>query len=207
MNMEKTNPLQLCISSDSRQSKQEKKHSFASQTLLPESSGKQDYLGGFVVTAGIGAEELARKYEAEQNDYNALMVKALADRLAEAFAEHMHEKVRKELWGYQPEEAFGNEELIKEAYQGIRPAPGYPACPDHSEKEILFELLNARQNIGVELTESYAMTPAATVSGFYFAHPDSKYFRSEKSQQSKSATWQGARISRSTSSLAYWRPT
>ena len=104
------------------------------------------------------------------------MVKALADRLAEAFAEHMHEKVRKELWGYQPEEAFRNEELIKEAYQGIRPAPGYPACPDHSEKEILFELLNARQNIGVELTESYAMTPAATVSGFYFAHPDSKYF-------------------------------
>ena len=129
-----------------------------------------------MVTAGIGAEELARKYEEEQNDYNALMVKALADRLAEAFAEHMHEKVRKELWGYQPEEAFGNEELIKEAYQGIRPAPGYPACPDHSEKEILFELLNARQNIGVELTESYAMTPAATVSGFYFAHPDSKYF-------------------------------
>jgi 5-methyltetrahydrofolate--homocysteine methyltransferase len=144
--------------------------------IAPESSGKQDYLGGFVVTAGIGAEELARKYEAEQNDYNALMVKALADRLAEAFAEHMHEKVRKELWGYQPGEAFGNEELIKEAYQGIRPAPGYPACPDHSEKEILFELLNARQNIGVELTESYAMTPAATVSGFYFAHPDSKYF-------------------------------
>ena len=144
--------------------------------VAPESSGKQDYLGGFVVTAGIGAEDLARKYEEEQNDYNALMVKALADRLAEAFAEHMHEKVRKELWGYEPEEAFGNEELIKEAYQGIRPAPGYPACPDHSEKEILFELLNTPQNIGVELTESYAMTPAATVSGFYFAHPDSKYF-------------------------------
>ena len=144
--------------------------------VAPESSGKQDYLGGFVVTAGIGAEDLARKYEEEQNDYNALMVKALADRLAEAFAEHMHEKVRKELWGYEPEEAFGNEELIKEAYRGVRPAPGYPACPDHSEKEILFELLNTQQNIGVELTESYAMTPAATVSGFYFAHPDSKYF-------------------------------
>ncbi|MED5311479.1 MAG: methionine synthase [Pseudomonadota bacterium] len=144
--------------------------------VAPESSGKQDYLGGFVVTAGIGAEDLARKYEEEQNDYNALMVKALADRLAEAFAEHMHEKVRKELWGYEPEEAFGNEELIKEAYRGVRPAPGYPACPDHSEKEILFELLNTPQNIGVELTESYAMTPAATVSGFYFAHPDSKYF-------------------------------
>ncbi|HBW82845.1 MAG TPA: methionine synthase, partial [Gammaproteobacteria bacterium] len=124
----------------------------------------------------IGAEELAAKYEAEQNDYNALMVKALADRLAEAFAEHMHERVRKELWGYQQEEALSNEDLIKEAYKGIRPAPGYPACPDHSEKEILLKLLAAQDEIGVELTESYAMTPAATVSGFYFSHPDSKYF-------------------------------
>tara|TARA_B100001057_G_scaffold89025_1_gene85207 strand:+ start:2344 stop:6042 length:3699 start_codon:yes stop_codon:yes gene_type:complete len=144
--------------------------------IAPNASDKQDYLGAFVVTAGIGAEELAAKYEAEQNDYNALMVKALADRLAEAFAEHMHERVRKELWGYQQEEALSNEDLIKEAYKGIRPAPGYPACPDHSEKEILLKLLAAQDEIGVELTESYAMTPAATVSGFYFSHPDSKYF-------------------------------
>ena len=144
--------------------------------IAPEGLKKQDFLGAFVVTAGIGTEELVAKYEAEQNDYSALMVKALADRLAEAFAEHMHERVRKEFWGYQPKEALDNEDLIKEAYQGIRPAPGYPACPDHSDKKILFELLKAQEEIGVELTESYAMTPAATVSGYYFSHPDSKYF-------------------------------
>jgi 5-methyltetrahydrofolate--homocysteine methyltransferase len=144
--------------------------------IAPDSAGKQDYIGAFVVTAGIGADELAAKYEAEHNDYNALLVKALADRLAEAFAEHMHERVRKEFWGYQPEEVLSNDQLIKEAYQGIRPAPGYPACPDHSEKLTLFKLLNTAEVIGVELTESYAMTPAATVSGLYFSHPDSKYF-------------------------------
>ncbi len=144
--------------------------------IAPDSAGKQDYIGAFVVTAGIGADELAAKYEAEHNDYNALLVKALADRLAEAFAEHMHERVRKEFWGYQPEEALSNDQLIKEAYQGIRPAPGYPACPDHSEKLTLFKLLNTAEAIGVELTESYAMTPAATVSGLYLSHPDSKYF-------------------------------
>jgi 5-methyltetrahydrofolate--homocysteine methyltransferase len=144
--------------------------------IAPDSAGKQDYIGAFVVTAGIGADELAAKYEAEHNDYSALLVKALADRLAEAFAEHMHERVRKEFWGYQPEEALSNDQLIKEAYQGIRPAPGYPACPDHSEKLTLFKLLNTAEAIGVELTESYAMTPAATVSGLYFSHPDSKYF-------------------------------
>ncbi|MDD9888872.1 MAG: methionine synthase, partial [Gammaproteobacteria bacterium] len=136
----------------------------------------KDYIGGFVVTTGIGADELARTYEEENNDYFAILVKALADRLAEAFAEHMHECVRKGYWGYAPDESFSNEDLIREQYRGIRPAPGYPACPDHSEKEILFRLLDAEKNIGVNLTESFAMTPAATVSGLYFAHPDSHYF-------------------------------
>ncbi len=143
--------------------------------IADESAGSQDYIGGFVVTAGIGVDELVAQYEADNNDYQALLVKALADRLAEAFAEHMHERVRKEFWAYQPEESFDNEQLIKEAYQGIRPAPGYPACPDHSEKSTLFDLLDA-DSIGVELTESYAMTPAASVSGFYFSHPEAKYF-------------------------------
>jgi len=129
-----------------------------------------------VVTAGIGAQQLAAHYEAEHNDYSALLVKALADRLAEAFAERMHQRVRKEFWAYQPDEGLSNEELIKEHYQGIRPAPGYPACPDHSEKSTLFSLLDAEQQIGVELTESFAMTPAASVSGYYFAHPQARYF-------------------------------
>ena len=120
--------------------------------------------------------ELAASYEKENNDYYAILVKALADRLAEAFAEHMHECVRKDYWGYAPGESFSNEDLIRERYQGIRPAPGYPACPDHSEKTTLFELLNAEENIGVKLTESFAMAPAATVSGLYFSHPEARYF-------------------------------
>ena len=128
------------------------------------------------MTTGIGTQELAAKYEAQHNDYDALLVKALADRLAEAFAEHMHERVRKEFWAYLPDEAYSNEDLIREKYQGIRPAPGYPACPDHAEKSTLFELLDAQNSIGVELTESFAMSPAATVSGYYFSHPESRYF-------------------------------
>ncbi|MDD9894642.1 MAG: B12-binding domain-containing protein, partial [Gammaproteobacteria bacterium] len=144
--------------------------------IAPANKNYKDYIGGFVVTTGIGADELARTYEEENNDYFAILVKALADRLAEAFAEHMHECVRKGYWGYAPDESFSNEDLIREQYRGIRPAPGYPACPDHSEKEILFRLLDAEKNIGVNLTESFAMTPAATVSGLYFAHPDSHYF-------------------------------
>ena len=128
------------------------------------------------MTAGIGVDALVAEYEKDNNDYSALLVKALADRLAEAFAERMHERVRKEFWSYQPEESLSNEELIKEQYQGIRPAPGYPACPDHSEKDTLFKLLDAPKAIGIELTESYAMTPAASVSGLYFSHPQSKYF-------------------------------
>ncbi len=144
--------------------------------IAAASDNVQDYIGGFVVTAGIGVDELVAEFEANNNDYDALLVKALADRLAEAFAEHMHARVRTEFWGYQPDESLTNEELIKEDYVGIRPAPGYPACPDHSEKTTLFKLLDASDAIGVDLTESYAMTPAATVNGLYFSHPDAKYF-------------------------------
>lgn len=144
--------------------------------VAPQTSGKQDYIGAFVVTAGIGAEELAKEYEAKGDDYNSIMVKALADRLAEAFAERMHERVRKEFWGYAAAESLDNEALIKERYQGIRPAPGYPACPDHTEKATLFRLLNATNETGVKLTEHFAMFPTAAVSGWYFAHPQAKYF-------------------------------
>ena len=143
--------------------------------IAPETSNKQDYLGLFVVTAGIGIEKLIEKHEQDHDDYKVIMVKALADRLAEAFAELMHKKVRKELWGYDKEE-LSNDELIKENYKGIRPAPGYPACPDHSEKRILFDILNAEEEIGVSLTESFAMYPASSVSGFYFANPEARYF-------------------------------
>jgi 5-methyltetrahydrofolate--homocysteine methyltransferase len=143
---------------------------------LANANSKADYLGAFAVTAGIGAQELADKYQQENNDYNALMVKALADRLAEAFAEYLHEKVRKEHWGYASDEALDNEALIREKYQGIRPAPGYPACPEHSDKTAIFELLGIDGSIDMQLTESFAMLPAASVSGFYFAHPESRYF-------------------------------
>ncbi|MBL34830.1 MAG: methionine synthase [Oceanospirillaceae bacterium] len=142
--------------------------------VAPE--GTQDYIGGFVVTAGFEAEHLAKEFDANNDDYNSIMMKALADRLAEAFAERMHEIVRKELWGYAADESLSNEDLIKENYKGIRPAPGYPACPDHTEKETLFRLLDAEAATGVSLTESFAMTPAASVSGWYFAHPEAKYF-------------------------------
>jgi 5-methyltetrahydrofolate--homocysteine methyltransferase len=139
---------------------------------------KNDYLGLFAVTTGVGCEpgdaRLAA-FEAAGDDYNSIMFKALADRLAEAFAEHLHERVRKEFWGYAPEEKLSNEELVKEKYRGIRPAPGYPACPDHREKLDLFRVLGAN-DIGMALTESFAMTPAASVSGFYFSHPASQYF-------------------------------
>ncbi len=144
--------------------------------IAPRESKRTDYLGLFVVTSGIGLKHLVQKYEQEHNDYHAILVKALADRLAEGFAEHLHELVRKEYWGYQQDEMLSNEELISEQYRGIRPAPGYPACPDHTEKEILFSLLNAPSNCDVTLTDSYAMLPAASVSGFYFAHAQSAYF-------------------------------
>lgn len=144
--------------------------------VAPKESGITDYVGGFITTAGIGAEELAKQYEAKGDDYSAIMVKALADRLAEACAEWLHERVRKEYWGYAADEHLDNEALIKEQYKGIRPAPGYPACPDHTEKGTLFRLLDAQGTSGVTLTEHYAMFPAAAVSGWYFAHPEAQYF-------------------------------
>jgi len=144
--------------------------------IAPAESGVQDYIGGFALTAGIGCDELVAEYEKNFDDYNSIMVKALADRLAEAFAEKLHELVRKDYWGYAKEEDFSNEELIKEAYTGIRPAPGYPACPEHTEKGTLFALLDAENKIGLKITENYAMYPTAAVSGFYFAHPESRYF-------------------------------
>ncbi|MEE9253889.1 MAG: vitamin B12 dependent-methionine synthase activation domain-containing protein, partial [Pseudomonadales bacterium] len=136
----------------------------------------RDYVGAFVVTAGIGADRLVTEFESEHDDYNAIMVKALADRLAEALAERMHERVRREFWGYAPQERLDHDALISESYHGIRPAPGYPACPDHTEKHKLFELLNATGQIGVSLTEQLAMLPAASVSGWYFSHPEARYF-------------------------------
>ena len=150
-------------------------HSLADY-IAPKESGLEDYLGGFAVTAGIGIEPYIEQFEKDHDDYNSIMLKALADRFAEAFTEFMHEKVRKEIWGYADQEEFSNDELIKESYKGIRPAPGYPACPDHLEKPTLFKLLNAEKLTGISLTESMAMYPAASVSGWYFAHPESKYF-------------------------------
>lgn len=150
-------------------------HSLA-DFVAPASSGKEDYIGAFAVTAGIGIEKWIKQFEAQHDDYQAILLKSLADRLAEASAEYMHEVVRRELWGYAAAEQWENDELIAEKYQGIRPAPGYPACPEHTEKQTLFELLKVEDNIGISLTESYAMYPTASVSGWYFSHPSSKYF-------------------------------
>jgi 5-methyltetrahydrofolate--homocysteine methyltransferase len=144
--------------------------------VAPKETGLADYVGGFAVTAGIGEEDVARRFERANDDYSKILVKALADRLAEAFAEALHEKVRKELWAYAPEERLTSVQLIAEDYAGIRPAPGYPAQPDHTEKGTLFRLLDAEQATGLKLTESYAMWPAAAVSGLYFSHPESRYF-------------------------------
>ncbi|UGS20756.1 methionine synthase [Flavobacterium cyclinae] len=144
--------------------------------IAPKEIGKQDYIGCFCVTTGFGVDEKASEFEKQLDDYNSILVKALGDRLAEAFAEYLHLKVRKEIWGYASDEVLSNDELIKEQYKGIRPAPGYPACPDHLEKPTIWKLLNVEQKIGVKLTESMAMWPAASVSGYYFANPESKYF-------------------------------
>jgi 5-methyltetrahydrofolate--homocysteine methyltransferase len=144
--------------------------------IAPKSSGKKDYIGGFAVTTGVGIEKHLKRFEENKDDYNSIMLKALADRLAEAFAELMHEKVRKDFWGYAEDESLKNEELIKEKYRGIRPASGYPACPDHTEKPGLFELMKVTEHTGITLSENYAMIPASSVSGLYFAHPESKYF-------------------------------
>ncbi len=148
-----------------------------SDYIAPASTKKADYIGGFAVTAGIGIDEHIARFEADHDDYHSIMLKALADRLAEAFAEHLHERVRKEYWGgYAQDENLDNEALIAEKYRGIRPAPGYPANPEHTEKGLLWELLKPTETIGLAITESYAMYPTAAVSGWYFAHPDAKYF-------------------------------
>ncbi|OYY82034.1 MAG: methionine synthase, partial [Hydrogenophilales bacterium 16-62-9] len=155
--------------------------------VAPKTSGQKDYLGAFVVTAGIGEDERAKAFEAAHDDYSAILFKSLCDRLAEAFAEHLHLRVRGEFWGYAENEALPNDELIAEKYQGIRPAPGYPACPEHSEKAALFEVLDATANIGVVLTENFAMWPGAAVSGFYLSHPDSQYFAVAKLEKDQVA--------------------
>ncbi|MTB50191.1 methionine synthase [Lewinella sp. W8] len=157
--------------------------------LAPTGSGLPDYLGGFAVTAGIGIEEHLARFEAAHDDYSAIMLKALADRLAEAFAERMHERVRKEFWAYAPEETLENESLIAEQYRGIRPAPGYPACPEHSEKVKLWELLDVKATTGIELTESMAMYPASSVSGWYLSHPEAKYFTVRGIQEDQAADY------------------
>ena len=147
-----------------------------SDFVAPKASALADHVGAFAVTAGIGEAEALARYIDSSDDYSRIMLKALADRLAEAFAERMHERVRREFWGYAAEERLGTEQLIAEAYRGIRPAPGYPAQPDHTEKATIFELLGGEAATGIRLTESYAMWPGASVSGLYFAHPDSHYF-------------------------------
>ena len=157
--------------------------------IAPRTTVLEDYIGAFAVTAGIGIEDRVKAFEAAHDDYNAIMLKALADRLAEALAERMHERVRKEFWGYTQEETLSNEELVSEKYTGIRPAPGYPACPEHTEKGTIWQLLEVESNIGMTLTESYAMYPAASVSGWYFAHPQSKYFGLGKIDQDQVANY------------------
>jgi 5-methyltetrahydrofolate--homocysteine methyltransferase len=144
--------------------------------VAPAEVGREDWVGGFAVNAGLGIEPHLRRFEAALDDYNAILLKSLADRLAEAAAEWLHREVRTRLWGYAPDESLDVEALVKERYRGIRPAPGYPACPEHSEKATLFALLDAERTIGVRLTENFAMLPASAVSGFYFAHPGSQYF-------------------------------
>ncbi|GAB2709465.1 methionine synthase [Aliiglaciecola aliphaticivorans] len=181
---------------DSRQSTIQVAHHLRQQTekpkgfnyclsdyIAPKASKKADYIGAFAVTAGIGEDELAQAYIDDGDDYNGIMVKAIADRLAEAFAEYLHAKVRKEIWGYAADEQLTNDDLIREKYQGIRPAPGYAACPEHTEKQVIWDLLDAENATGMKLTESYAMWPGAAVSGWYFSHPDARYFAVAQIQQ------------------------
>ena len=160
-----------------------------SDYVAPVESQVDDWIGGFVVTAGPEEIEIAARFEADNDDYSSILLKALADRLVEAFAERMHERVRTELWGYAPDESFTPTELLHESFQGIRPAPGYPSQPDHTEKGTLFELLDATASIGVELTESFAMWPGSSVSGLYFAHPESKYFGVGKIKRDQLASY------------------
>ena len=170
--------------------------------MAPKGSGRPDYLGGFAVTAGIGADELAKHFPAEHDDYNAILTKALADRLAEAFAEYLHREARI-AWGFGADENLTKEELIRERYRGIRPAPGYPASPDHVEKRTLFDLLDAEKKTGIRLTESYAMHPGASVSGLYFSHPDSRYFAVGKIERDQAADY-AARKGESLGEVEKW---
>ena len=173
--------------------------------IAPKDSGKQDWIGAFAVTAGIGIEPHVERFEADHDDYNAILLKALADRLAEAFAERLHQRVRKEFWGYDAGETLDNDALIDEQYRGVRPAPGYPACPEHSEKATLFRLLDAGNNAGMTLTESFAMLPTAAVSGYYFSHPQSQYFvvgRVSKEQVEDYARRKGATLAQAERWLA-----
>jgi 5-methyltetrahydrofolate--homocysteine methyltransferase len=147
-----------------------------SDYIAPKDSGQSDYIGAFALTTGLGIKKVLKRFEDEHDDYSSILLQAVADRLAEAMAEHLHERIRKEFWGYASDENMSNDELIKEKYNGIRPAPGYPACPDHSEKQIIFDLLSVSEHTGMSLTESFAMDPAASVCGYYFAHPEAKYF-------------------------------
>ncbi len=150
--------------------------------IAPHTSKQPDWIGAFAVTGGVGEHELAATYKAQGDDYNAIMIQAVADRLAEAFAEYLHQQVRMKLWGYAPDETLDNDALIREQYQGIRPAPGYAACPEHSEKSKIWQLLSVEAYTGMTLTESYAMWPGASVSGWYFSHPDARYFAVAKIQ-------------------------
>jgi 5-methyltetrahydrofolate--homocysteine methyltransferase len=168
--------LRLCHLRQQRAKRDDQAHWCLADYVAPAGSGARDYLGAFAVTAGIGIDEHVARFERQHDDYNAILLKALADRLAEAMAEYFHERVRKELWGYASDERLSNNDLIAEAYRGIRPAPGYPACPDHTEKGKLWQLLDVERRIDLRLTDSYAMFPTAAVSGFYFSHPESRYF-------------------------------
>jgi 5-methyltetrahydrofolate--homocysteine methyltransferase len=159
-----------------RENRRDRANTALADFVAPRESGLADYIGAFAVTAGIGEAEALAAHIDKTDDYGRIMLKALADRLAEAFAERMHERVRREFWGYAPKERLSNEQLIEEAYRGIRPAPGYPAQPDHTEKGTIFRLLDAEKAAGIELTESFAMWPGASVSGLYFSHPESHYF-------------------------------
>jgi 5-methyltetrahydrofolate--homocysteine methyltransferase len=162
--------------------------------VAPAGIGKEDYVGAFVVTTGHGEDAIAARFKADKDDYNAILLSALADRLAEAFAERMHERVRKDFWGYAPAENFSNRELIAEDYRGIRPAPGYPAQPDHTEKGTLFRVLDAERGVGVKLTENYAMWPGSSVSGMYFSHPNRAISASARSSAIRSRITRAARI-------------
>ena len=171
------NTIETFLSLRQQSKKSEGKPNIAlADFIAPKHSGKEDYIGCFCVSTGFGTQELAEQFEKENDDYNSIMIKALADRLAEAFAEFLHKEVRTQHWGYDKNENLSNVDLIKESYKGTRPAPGYPACPDHLEKTTIWKLLNVEENIDVKLTDSLAMWPAASVSGYYFANPEAKYF-------------------------------